>query len=166
MKPIDELTDAEAVYSLYWALEGTQPEIDVEDEQATRAVVREALAGVFEGRDPDALLAELTAGDRAAGTTARRCLEALQEMKDLPPSLSKAIDDTLADPPTPEKLALDGGLSLIALSALAMALMGSLKLDVKVKEKPNEKQFDLRVHFKGSEKVRKILETVAGRLGV
>jgi len=168
MKTIEELNNTEAVYALYLASEPFGESVAVDNPEAVREVVREAIAAILPDRDPDEVIEKMSASEPSAGALARACLNAVRELNDMPPQLKAQVHEVLVEPPQPDKLALDASLTLLALSALAMVLMSTLELDFETQERKEgqmtQKTQTLRLRFKGSEKVTKVLSFVATHL--
>ena len=147
----------------------SQPRVQIDDPVAVEMVVREALVVAFPERDPDELLARITADDTSAGLVARACLRSLSDPDGSPSVLSTEIARLFEDPPKPEKLAIDAGLSVLVLTGLAMALAGTLEFgkETRVNKIGDDytKMTSWHVRFKGSEKVSGILATVGEWLG-
>ena len=168
MKTIDRLDDTEAVYSLYLTAERGESGISLDDPEAVRTLVRDALASVAGPERAEQALA-LLADDGAAGNAARAALALLQREPGLVPGAAEEIPQYLERPPRADKLDFGVSLSLLAFGAIAMTLMGSFKLERTQKgrtKKGKVKETTTRVEWKGSPAASKVVKAVMSGLGL
>jgi hypothetical protein len=105
--------------------------------------------------------------DRGAAQLARSCLSTLAAERSLAPEISTQIETLLADPPQAEKMDMGLSLSLLALGAIAMALMGSLEISHDEEKGPGGKsKRATRVRWTGSQNVPKVVTALLGAIGV
>jgi len=166
MANIDQLTAGEAVHTLYRAVEAHAPELDLDDERAVRSIVEAAFVDALGRRDADVLISKLS-DDVGAGSVARAMLAVLEQRTDLSGPLSADVTAALASPRGPDKLDFGISLGALCLSALAMALMGSVEYERTEKGRPNSDSYETtkRFSFKGSEKVVAVVRAMFDKTG-
>lgn len=167
MKELDQLSPAEAVYTLYRAGEPHGESLDLDNEDSIRSLVTDALFGALGRKGAEAVMARL-ADDAGAGEVARAALAVVQQRADLAGPISGEATDLLESPPRPDKLDFGVSLGALCLAALAMVFMGSFEYERKQKGTPSEAGHErsIRVSFKGSEHVAGILREVFAKLRI
>jgi len=166
-KRISELTDGEAVYSLYWAAKPFEP-AELGDAAELQDTLRDVLAPELGRERAEMLIARFTAGDTQAGEAARAALAELQELSKRRGDLKDQLDDVLSDPPKPDKLVIDAGLSLLILGAIALTLNVDAKVDRTEKVEGTKREITLhrRLKIAPNEWTAKVVAALAKAFGL
>jgi hypothetical protein len=167
MDQIQQLDDAQAVYTLYRSVEpyADPDQINLDDAAQVREIVHAAFANAVGEARADELMAGF-ASDAQASDLARATLVALRERPELIEGVDSEIDANLAEPPSEEKMDLGISLGLLALAGMAMAFMGTLEVKRETSEGPEGRKASWSVVFSGSDKVPELVSGILSGLGL